>query len=119
MSDNTTSSFEPRYAIVTGSDSGIGRETAVALAEDGLDIGITWHSDEDGANETARLVRESGRRAVVAQLDTSELEACGDVIDALASDLGGLGSRWSRRVSSVEKTARFRRTAKQKKKSGE
>jgi len=90
MSDNTTNTFEPRYAIVTGSDSGIGRETAIALAEDGLDIGITWHSDEDGANETARLVREAGRRAVVAQLDTSELEACGDVIDALASDLGGL-----------------------------
>ena len=90
MSDNSAPTFEPRYAIVTGSDSGIGRETAVALAQDGLDVGITWHSDEDGANETARLVRAEGRRAVVAQLDTSVLEACGDVIDAIASDLGGL-----------------------------
>jgi NAD(P)-dependent dehydrogenase (short-subunit alcohol dehydrogenase family) len=90
MSDNSAPTFEPRYAIVTGSDSGIGRETAIALAQDGLDVGITWHSDEDGANETARLVRSEGRRAVVAQLDTSELEACGDVIDAIASDLGGL-----------------------------
>jgi NAD(P)-dependent dehydrogenase (short-subunit alcohol dehydrogenase family) len=35
-------------------------------------------------------VREAGRRAVVAQLDTSDLEDCGDVIDALADDLGGL-----------------------------
>jgi len=90
MSDNNTSPFSPRFAIVTGSDSGIGRETAVALAEDGLDVGITWHSDEDGANETARLVRETGRRAVVAQLDTSQLDACGDVIDQIASELGGL-----------------------------
>jgi NAD(P)-dependent dehydrogenase (short-subunit alcohol dehydrogenase family) len=88
MTDPST--FDPRYAIVTGSDSGIGRETAVALAEAGMDIGITWHSDEDGAEETARLVRAEGRRAVVAQLDTADLDACGDVVDALAHDLGGL-----------------------------
>ena len=42
-----------RVAIVTASDSGIGKATAVALAADGYDVGITWHSDEDGANETA------------------------------------------------------------------
>jgi len=82
--------FTPQTAIVTGSDSGIGRYTAVALAEAGMDVGVTWHSDEDGANETARLVREHGRRAIVARLDTSDLEVCGDVIDALADDLGGL-----------------------------
>jgi len=82
--------FTPQTAIVTGSDSGIGRYTAVALAEAGMDVGVTWHSDENGANETARLVREHGRRAIVARLDTSDLEGCGDVIDALADDLGGL-----------------------------
>ena len=36
-------------AIVTGSDSGIGKATAVQLAQDGFDIGITWHEDERGA----------------------------------------------------------------------
>jgi len=82
--------FDPRFAIVTGSDSGIGRETAVALAEAGMDVGITWHSDEEGAEQTARRVRGEGRRAVVTQLDTSNLEACGDEIDNLAKDLGGL-----------------------------
>jgi NAD(P)-dependent dehydrogenase (short-subunit alcohol dehydrogenase family) len=82
--------FTPQTAIVTGSDSGIGRYTAVALAEAGMDVGVTWHSDEEGAQETARLVREHGRRAIVAQLDTSDLEGCGDVIDAIADDLSGL-----------------------------
>ncbi|GAB3574449.1 SDR family oxidoreductase [Leifsonia lichenia] len=81
--------FRPRTAIVTGSDSGIGRATAVALADAGLDVGITWHSDEDGAEETARLVRERGRRAVVTRLDTTDAPACGDVVDRLADDLGG------------------------------
>ena len=90
MSNNTSPAFQPRFAIVTGSDSGIGRETAIALAEDGLDVGVTWHSDREGAEETARLVEATGRRAVVAQLDTLDLDACGDVIDSLAADLGGL-----------------------------
>lgn len=46
--------FSPRTAIVTGSDSGIGRATAVALARAGIDVGVTWRSDEEGAEETAR-----------------------------------------------------------------
>jgi NAD(P)-dependent dehydrogenase (short-subunit alcohol dehydrogenase family) len=80
----------PRTAIVTASDSGIGRATAVALAQNGMDIGITWHTDSTGAQETADEVRGHGRRAVVAQLDTSHIPECGDVIDGLAEQLGGL-----------------------------
>jgi hypothetical protein len=82
--------FSPKFAIVTGSDSGIGRATAVALAEAGMDVGITWHTDEAGAEETAQEVRSKGRNAVVAQLDTTDLDGCGDAVDALAEQLGGL-----------------------------
>jgi NAD(P)-dependent dehydrogenase (short-subunit alcohol dehydrogenase family) len=82
--------FNPRTAIVTASDSGIGKATAVALARAGMDIGITWHVDADGAEQTAEEVRSLGRRAVVAQLDTTELPGCADVIDSLADELGGL-----------------------------
>lgn len=82
--------FSPRTAIVTGSDSGIGRATAVALAEAGLDVGITWHSDKDGAEKTAEEVRAAGRNAVVRQLDTTDLLGCAGVIDRLAEELGGV-----------------------------
>lgn len=84
------SEFEPRAAVVTGSDSGIGRATAVALAEAGMDVGITYHSDADGAEETARLVRECGRSATVSRLDTTSAPECADVVDDLAERLGGL-----------------------------
>ncbi|MDX6724511.1 MAG: hypothetical protein QOD73_2915 [Solirubrobacteraceae bacterium] len=47
-------------AIVTGSDSGIGRATAVALARAGFDIGVTWHADEPGAEGTAAEVLSHG-----------------------------------------------------------
>src|ERR687896_75350 len=43
-------------AIVTASDSGIGKATAVRLARDGFDVGVTWHSDREGAEGTAREV---------------------------------------------------------------
>ncbi len=82
--------FQPTRAIVTGSDSGIGKASALALAEAGMDVGITWHSDEAGARDTAEQVRAAGRRAAVAQLDTSRLEECGDVVDRLCDELGGL-----------------------------
>ncbi|MFS0732580.1 SDR family oxidoreductase [Microbacterium sp. 1P10UB] len=85
-----TQSFSPATAIVTASDSGIGAATAVALAEAGLDVGVTWHSDEDGAQKTAQLVRERGRTAVVRQLDVTKLDEAGAVIDDLADELGGL-----------------------------
>jgi NAD(P)-dependent dehydrogenase (short-subunit alcohol dehydrogenase family) len=75
---------------VTGSDSGIGRATAVALAEAGLDVGVTWHEDVDGAEQTAEEVRRLGRTAVVARLDLTGLPGAGAVIDDLAEQLGGV-----------------------------
>src|SRR3712207_1473930 len=79
-----------RLAIVTGSDSGIGKATAVALAEQGLDVGITWHRDEEGAESTAGEVRALGRRAEVRQLDLTRLPGAADVVDDLADALGGV-----------------------------
>jgi NAD(P)-dependent dehydrogenase (short-subunit alcohol dehydrogenase family) len=79
-----------RAAIVTASDSGIGKATAIALAAGGFDVGITWHSDEDGANETAAEVRAHGRRAEVRQLDLLRLPDAAGVVDELSEALGGV-----------------------------
>jgi NAD(P)-dependent dehydrogenase (short-subunit alcohol dehydrogenase family) len=79
-----------KRAIITGSDSGIGKATAVRLARDGFDVGVTWHSDRDGAEGTAREVREIGCRAVVARLDVTDLVGAGETVEVLAEELGGL-----------------------------
>jgi NAD(P)-dependent dehydrogenase (short-subunit alcohol dehydrogenase family) len=77
-------------AIVTGSDSGIGRATAIALAQRGFDVGITWHNDEEGAEATASEVDLTGRRSALAHLELSDPAAPAHVVESLARRLGGL-----------------------------
>jgi NAD(P)-dependent dehydrogenase (short-subunit alcohol dehydrogenase family) len=79
-------------AIVTASDSGIGKATAVELARRGHDVGITWHTDEVGAEETAHEVEQHGVRAIQRRLDLDRLPEAADVIDELAEELGGLNA---------------------------
>ncbi|MEV1289468.1 SDR family oxidoreductase [Micromonospora sp. NPDC049679] len=80
-----------RVAVITGSDSGIGEATAVALAVSGFDIGVTYRSDKTGAESTAEKVRAAGRRCEVRHLDLTDLPGAAAVIDELADALGGLG----------------------------
>src|SRR4051812_40050932 len=79
-----------RIAIITGSDSGTGRATAVRLAQAGCDIGVTWHRDEDGARETAEEVASHGARAEVRRLDVSSTADAVRVVRELAEALGGI-----------------------------
>jgi len=77
-------------AIVTAGDSGIGRATAVLLAQRGFDLGITWRSDQEGAEACAAEIRDAGRRAEVAQLDLSDATEGARVVGRLADALGGV-----------------------------
>jgi NAD(P)-dependent dehydrogenase (short-subunit alcohol dehydrogenase family) len=88
LSSNPSGRSVPGAVIVTGSDSGIGRATALALARAGHDVGVTWHTDEQGAEATARDVQRHGGRAVVARLDL--LDRPGDTINELITELGGV-----------------------------
>lgn len=80
----------PRRAIVTGADSGIGRATAVALAGGGVDVGITYHQDAAGAEQTAREANEQGVNTVIEHLDLDDLPTAASAIDVLADKLGGV-----------------------------
>lgn len=80
----------PRLAIVTGGDSGMGAATAKLLAREGFDVGVTYHSDEAGAEETRDEVERRGQRCFITQQDLASPDT-GEVVDDLAARLGGLG----------------------------
>jgi hypothetical protein len=86
----TTTPAHPRLAIVTGADSGIGKATAELLATEGFDVGITYHTDESGAQDTKAAVEQRGQRCFVVQQDLKS-PATADVVEQLLEQLGGLG----------------------------
>jgi NAD(P)-dependent dehydrogenase (short-subunit alcohol dehydrogenase family) len=77
-------------AIVTGGNSGIGRATAVLLAEQGFDVGFTWHSEEQRAREAADEIERAGVRAAMRPMDLEADVRQAAAVDALADELGGV-----------------------------
>ena len=63
-----------RVALITGASRGIGRATALALAEAGVDVAVNYRSHERDAAEVVAAVEALGRRAVSIQADVSRAE---------------------------------------------
>ncbi|MCF8144855.1 MAG: 3-oxoacyl-ACP reductase FabG [Deltaproteobacteria bacterium] len=61
-----------RVAIVTGGSRGIGRAICLELARDGYFIVINYRSDEEGAAETLRLVKEADSHGETLPFDVSD-----------------------------------------------
>ncbi len=80
--------LQGRIAVVTGSDSGIGRAIALALAEAGADVAISFRSKQESAEEVAEKVRAMGRRAFCARLDVSAADTADQYFEAVTRELG-------------------------------
>jgi NAD(P)-dependent dehydrogenase (short-subunit alcohol dehydrogenase family) len=79
-----------KVALITGADSGIGRAVAIAYAREGADILISYLSEDDDAKETARLVEDAGRKAVVVAGDIKSEAHCNALVEQAVADLGGI-----------------------------
>jgi 3-oxoacyl-[acyl-carrier protein] reductase len=79
-----------KAVLVTGASSGIGRATAVAYGEEGARVAITYHSDEDGARDTARRVTEAGGTPLVVRYDLADERCIRDAVGRVAEEWGGI-----------------------------
>jgi NAD(P)-dependent dehydrogenase (short-subunit alcohol dehydrogenase family) len=66
MAQDTT-----KIALITGSSRGLGKNTALALAKKGVDVIVTYRSNEAEAQNVVAAIEEIGRKAIALQLDTS------------------------------------------------
>ena len=64
--------LENEIAVVTGSDSGIGRAIAFEFSKAGADVVITYFKDKDRALRVSEEIEATGRRVFVTQLDVRD-----------------------------------------------
>lgn len=64
--------LQGKTAIVTGSDSGIGKAIAIELAKAGANIVVCYHSNEDAGRETVNQIRAEGVKAILVQVDVGK-----------------------------------------------
>lgn len=79
-----------RRALVTGASRGIGAGIALALAERGADVAITYLNSADAAASVVRSIQATGRRGVAIRADSADPAAIRRSIDETVSGIGGL-----------------------------
>ena len=79
-----------KRALVTGGSRGIGAAIAIALAEQGADVAITFERSAERAAELKRAIEQKGRKAVAIQADSADPAAIQRSVEKAADALGGL-----------------------------
>jgi Dehydrogenases with different specificities (related to short-chain alcohol dehydrogenases) len=80
--------FAGKTAVVTGSSRGVGRATAVRLAEAGANVVVNYLENHSEADETVRLCQEKGIEAIAVQADVSEFLQAKEIARATLEKFG-------------------------------
>lgn len=83
-----TKMLEGEIAVVTGSDSGIGRAIAIEFAREGAQVAVTYFHDQQGAEQTRQEIADLGGKASVSRLDTRKPDEVADFFKTVQSQLG-------------------------------
>jgi 3-oxoacyl-[acyl-carrier protein] reductase len=81
--------FEGKVAVITGAGAGIGRGYAAGFACEGAAV-VVVDVDDEGADQTVRLVQSEGGRAVAVHADVTDDTAVADMVATAVSTFGGI-----------------------------
>ncbi|MDH6113758.1 NAD(P)-dependent dehydrogenase (short-subunit alcohol dehydrogenase family) [Kitasatospora sp. MAP12-15] len=79
-----------KVVLVTGASSGIGRATAMAYAQEGARVAITYHGNREGAELTADRVKEAGGTPLVVRYDLADVRSIRDAVGEVGREWGGI-----------------------------
>ena len=82
--------LQDKTALITGSDSGIGKAIAEAYAREGAKVVVTYHSDQEGAQSVAEGIKQQGGQALCYQLDVSDEQQVASVFKDIIAEYGRL-----------------------------
>lgn len=77
-----------KVAVVTGGSRGIGRATAIALAEKGADVAIIYQSHKEAAEEVAKIIKSKSVNTKIYKCDVSNFEEVKNTISQIEKDFG-------------------------------
>ena len=78
-----------RAALITGGRR-IGAGIARRFAEAGADVALVYNRSREQAEDTARVIRALGRRAITLRADVADPSDCARVVESAAQELGRL-----------------------------
>lgn len=67
-----------KIALITGGSRGLGKNMALSLARKGVDVVLTYHSNQEEAEQVAAEIQSLGQKAYVFQLDAGEIKSFDD-----------------------------------------
>ncbi|MCV9885448.1 3-ketoacyl-ACP reductase [Metabacillus halosaccharovorans] len=82
-------SLKGKVALVTGAGKGIGRATAIALAHEGVNVGLLARTEQDLV-EVAKEIEALGVKAAYATADVSSIEEVNAAVEQLKTSLGSV-----------------------------
>jgi meso-butanediol dehydrogenase/(S,S)-butanediol dehydrogenase/diacetyl reductase len=81
--------FDNKVALVTGAASGIGKSTAIRLAQEGASVMLA-DINEEGLEETRQAINDIEGESAIVMLDVSSLKACQNAVASVISRFGKL-----------------------------